>query len=514
MVDKDDVTNIRTLGCIGNSSFDNSTILQKALTAGYTNLYVPAGYWKITQPLVVPVASAKGRTVRIFGTSNKYSIIVCSLPSRYSSRGALEYFAAAGNLSWGIVLEHLTFQGQNSVCHGIYLKGISYPLLTDVAIEGFNGAGLLVDKCQDGEFRNLNVQGCGRTTGKPTNPSQTVYSAIHITNTFAPGDGCNMLRFNALQCEQNNTSPYISSRLGVGNAPIGIFFSQVHGEVRDPLPPGSPGYEFFRADGGNFNFDGIAISSFAQGFTFTGYGLATFVGSRKLNGISLQTSGKSCGAYISSCESVGDLYSVGTNPGFKVSNSSVGNVTLNYPAVQHQRFTNCDLGNVTVSHAGATGGGVTIINSTLASLTTDAYTSQGYYAFNVITGNLTGYGSKNSFVDNRVLGTTTVDKVNNYLSKNPTIASVGNTARLAAYPAAIDPEYCRLEPLETHKYGNSEVRQMAELVNRLQILLNAEIGRRKDLESRLLAARVLSTSPLHLDEELNQGNSNGEKRLF
>jgi hypothetical protein len=521
MPDKDDVTNIRNLTppCVGDGSTDNWNSLQTALNSGYTNLYVPAGYWKITKPLRVPIAVNVGRTVRIFGTSNKYSVIVCSLPSSYSNSGALEYFSAFdsttntyANTSWGILLEHLTFQGKNSTCHGIYLKGIGYPLLTDIAIEGFNGAGLLIDKCQDGEFRNLNVQDCGRTTGTPTTVSQTTYSAIHVTNTITPGDGCNMLRFNALQCEQNKTSPYIAFKSGVGNAPIGIFFSQVHGEVRIPPPQGSPGYEFFRADGGDINFDGMALSGFSQGFTFTGYGISTFVGSRSLNGVSLQTSGKVCGAYISSCQGVGNLYSVGTTPGFKVSNSAVGNVTLDYPSVEHQRFTNCSMGNVAVTHSNV-GVGVTIVNCTLASLTTDGYTSQGYYAFNVITGNLTGYGTKNSFVDNRVLGTTTVDTVNNYLSKNPAIASVGNTTRLAVYPAAIDPEYCRLEPLETRKYGKSEVKQMAELVNRLQVLLNAEIGRRKDLESRLLAARVLSTSPLHLDAELNQGNSNGEKRL-
>jgi hypothetical protein len=519
MPDKDDVTNIRTLGCIGDGVFDNTTILQNALTSGYTNLYIPTGYWSITRPLVVPVAVNTGRTVRIFGTSNKYSVIVCSLPSSYSNRGALEYFSynaanpptSLPNTSWGILLEHLTFQGKNSVCHGIYLKGIGYPLLTDIAIEGFNGAGLLIDKCQDGEFRNLNVQDCGRTTGTPTNVSQTTYSAIHITNTFVPNDACNMLRFNALQCENNKTSPYISVKVGnSSNAPIGIFFSQVHGEVRNPTPQGSPGYEFFRADGGDFNFDGIALSGFSKGFTFTGYGVSTFVGSRNLNGVSLQTSGKICGAFISSCQAVGNLDSVGTTPGFKVSNSGVGDVTLSYPSVEHQRFMNCSMGNVAVTNSNVSVG-VTIVNCTLASLTTDGYTSQGYYAFNVITGNLTGYGTKNSFVDNRVLGTTFVE-ARSYLSKNPSIASAGNTSRLAAYPAAIDPEYCRLEPLETHKYGKSEVKQMAELVNRLQILLNAEIGRRKDLESRLLAARVLSASPLHIDAELNQ-ESNSGKRL-
>ncbi|AGY60481.1 glycosyl hydrolase family 28-related protein [Gloeobacter kilaueensis] len=499
---KETLTDVRDLGCKGDGIFDNYSLLQNALNNGYTNLYFPAGYWLIKQPLTVPPSVPNGRTVRLSGTSNTYSIIVCSISN--SSKGALQYFADASNFSWGIVIEHLTFQGNynssgSATCHGIYLKYIAYALLTDVQILSFNGAGLLLDKCQDSEFRNLNVQGCGRTSGDPTDPSKTTYGAIHLTSSIQ-NDACNMLRFNVLECEQNNVSPYIFVQLGSGSGPIGISFSQVHGEVRTG-PSGV--YEFFRAEGGDFNFSEVALSQFKTGFTFTGYGIATFVNSRDLNGVSHPTSGITAGSYISTCENTGNLYNVGITPGFKVDSSKVGNVILDYSGASNQRFTNCDIGNVSVTHKGGTGLGVYITNCTMASLYVDGFAINGYYAFNVITGNLKcdALNGGNNFVDNLVLGTTTIAS-GNYKSNpsgNPKLAALAEgDMKLAVLPAAIDPEYCRIEPLRnpSHRYSSTEARKVAELVNLLQILLNAEIARRRDLEARLISANLLSETPL------------------
>lgn len=517
---KESITDIRDFGCVGDGVKDNWNLLQTALNNGYTHLYVPHGYWRITQPLVIPSAISTGRTVRIFGTSNAYSIIVCDLDgTTYESRGALEYKSSSS--SWGIVLEHLQFYGNIGggvapSCHAILLKQISYPLLKDVQIQNFKGAGLLLDLCQDGEFENLNIQKCGRTSGDPTNPSQTTYSALHLTNTSVTNDSCNMLRFNSLQCEQNNTSPYVSVRLGVGTGPIGICFSQVHSEVRD----GSDNiYNFFEAEGGDFNFDAMALSpKFKWGFTFKGYGNATFVNSRDLQGVRHTTANVNAGIFISACQSTGKLESTGISPGWKVDSSVVGDVTLNYSGAGNSRFANCDMGNVRVINSGGTGRGVYALGCTMISLYLDGYAINGYYAANVITGSLTCNASngRNSFVDNLVLGTTSIvsGNYNSNPSGNPNLLAFGEPGfRLAAYPAATDPEFCRLEPLKTpsSRYTLTEAQKLFELVNRLQILLNAEIARRKDLEARLVAVNVLSRSVL--PEESLQNQVNAPKRL-
>ncbi|MBC8120932.1 MAG: hypothetical protein H7Y22_03725 [Gemmatimonadaceae bacterium] len=506
LTSRDEVVDIRRFGS-GSKSFDASAALQSALNRGYKNIHIPGGNWVFNKPVVVPPNTG----VRIFGTSNAFSILECRMPNSYRDRGMIEYFARDG-FSWGIVLEHLHLVGNGSTCHGLFLKQISYPLLKDISIEGFDGAGLLIDKCQDGEFINLNVQDCGRTSGNRksladrTDVSKTLYSAIHLTNMSTPGDANNMLRFNSLQCENNVTSPYIFVKVGVGVGPIGIFFSQIHGEVRNQSDWNT--FEFLRAEAGDFNFDGVALSRFkpGAGFTFTGYGTATFANSRALDGVRHIKSGVAASFLISNCIT-NDLSCVGLDGGYLVSNSKVGKVSLSYPGASNQRFSNCDMGNVTIANSGGSSRGVYIINCTLGSLTTDANTSNGYYAFNTITGNLTGSGSGNNFINNLVLGKTQIAP-GNFSSKS---AALTAPISMAANPAALDPDFCRLEPLKppSTQYSAPEAQRVAELVNRLQVLLNAEIARRKDLEARLMAAHLLSESPLLTDRNL----SNDEPRL-
>lgn len=493
------ITDIRSLGGVGDGIFDNSTILQSAFDKGFTHIYIPAGFWLLKRPIRVPASLKTGRTVRLFGTSNAYSLLVCGIPGGFSERGMIEYFATSEGFSWGIVLEHLLLKGNGSTCHGIYLKQIAYPLLRDLHIEGFDGAGLLLDKCHDGEFSNLNIGDCGRTSGNPNslkdrlNTEKTIYSALHLTNTSAPNDANNMLRFNALQCEQNKTSPYISVKTGVGVGPIGIFFSQVHGEVRALSQHNL--FEFFRAEDGDFNFDGMALNGFKTGFTFTGFGLSTFVNSRSLCGVRLIKSGITAGSYISTCSSTGDLYSVGVVPGFKVENSTVANVTLNFPGAANQRFINCDIGSVTITNSGGVSRGVNIMSCTLKSLTTDEWSTNGLFAFNVITGDLIGKGLKHRFIDNVVLGKTLVDRVNNSFVSDLSSLVSNNETRVASRPAALDPDPCALTPLgyQSAKYSQSEAQKLVSLVNSLQTLLKAEIARRQDLELRLRAAGLLET---------------------
>jgi hypothetical protein len=479
---------LQDLGGVGNNQFDNAPILQKALNQGYVNIYIPKGYWAFLSPIRIPPSSG----VSIRGSGNIYSILSCRIPAGNENRGFIEYFADKDGFSWGLVLEHLYLMGNGSRCHGIYLKQIGYPLLTDLNIEGFDGSGLLLDKCQDGEFRNLNVQVCGRTSGKRSSlkdrsdVQKTQYSAIHLINTSSPGDGNNMLRFNALQCENNTTSPYIYVQSGVGNAPIGIMFSQVHGEVRDLRDVGV--LEFFRADGGDFYFDAMALVGFKEGagFTFTGYGRGCFTNSRYLNGVRHIQAGVRADFLISTC-TTGDLSLVGLGGGMKVSACNVGNVFINYPGSGFNCFNACEIGNVLIKNSGGPGYGVNITSCSLASLTTDAASTNGIFSFNRVQGALSIDGTGHQCIYNTVLGKASIDR-----SRNRYFSLANEDKRRSIYPVALDPMHCSLPELTEQpvSYDHQEIQKMANLVNQMRTLLNAEISRRKNLEACLSAINL------------------------
>ena len=82
-------------------------------------------------------------------------------PPVNAGRAAIEYIHDASKQPnhAGCVLQNLHVIGNSSVCHGVHLQEVSYPVLQNVIIEGFDGAGLLLDKCQDGSFNN---RGAGR----------------------------------------------------------------------------------------------------------------------------------------------------------------------------------------------------------------------------------------------------------------------------------------------------------------------------------------------------------------
>ncbi len=150
------------------------------------------------------------------------------MPSGSSSRAAIEYThddSRQPNHA-GCVLQNLHVIGNSSACHGVYLQEVSYPLLENVLIEGFDGAGLLLDKCQDGSFNNVAIVDCGRTSGDPANNADTEYAPLHLVSTIAD-DHCNMLRFRDCQIENNRVSPYV----WIDDAgPIGIWFDRIHAE--------------------------------------------------------------------------------------------------------------------------------------------------------------------------------------------------------------------------------------------------------------------------------------------
>jgi hypothetical protein len=262
------------------------------------------------------------------------------------------------------VLQNLHVIGNSSVCHGVHLQEVSYPVLQNVIIEGFSGAGLLLDKCQDGSFNNLALVDCGRTAGAPARNADTEYAALHLISTV-PNDHCNMLRFSDWQLENNRVSPYIWID---DPGPIGIWFDQIHAENANPRAE----RDLLRSSGGDCHFAGIAAVGFREGFILEGYGNTIFSDCRELIVVgpsnvvgSIRMAKVRCGR-LSWTSLAGQSSFI---------NSTIGDVSISWPALGPTVFTACSLGRVRVEHAGAGHSGVRFFKCSMTGYATDGEAS-------------------------------------------------------------------------------------------------------------------------------------------
>jgi hypothetical protein len=285
-----------------------------------------------------------------------------------------------------------------------------------VIIEGFDGAGLLIDKCQDGSFNNVALVDCGRTSADPANNADTRHSALHLVSTIA-GDHCNMLRFRDCQIENNRVSPYVWIE---DAGPIGIWFDRIHAENANA--PG--GRDFLRSQGGDCYFSGIAAVGFREGFILEGYGNNSFSDSRSLGSVrgprnvtgSLRMSNVHCGA-LSWTSLGGKSYFV---------NSSFGDVDINWPAQGPSVFTACSLGAVRVDHAGAGHAGVRFFNCELSGYATGPHAREQWLVDCIINGDVTAEAAESRLENNTVRGNTVANKTDS--SYIPNVKTIYDTA--------------------------------------------------------------------------------------
>ncbi|HEY9013860.1 MAG TPA: glycosyl hydrolase family 28-related protein, partial [Gemmatimonadales bacterium] len=257
------IASVSEFGARNDGRTDCTAAFNSALESPARLIVVPPGFYRITAPLRIP--SNTGKWMLGLGGAKSAAITV-AMPSGNSHRAAIEYQHDADRRPnhAGCLLQNLHLLGNGSVCHGVHLQQASYPRLENVIIEGFDGAGLLIDKCQDGSFNNVAVVNCGRTRGNPADNRDTEYSALHLISTIAH-DHCNMLRFRDCQIENNRVSPYVWID---DTGPIGIWFDRIHAENAD-----APGQrDFLRSQGGDCHFSGIAAVGFRDGFVLEGYG--------------------------------------------------------------------------------------------------------------------------------------------------------------------------------------------------------------------------------------------------
>ena len=409
------IASVTEFGARNNGTSDCTAAFNAALASPARLIVVPPGFYRITAPLTIPCNSGKW----ILGLGGAKSVtLTVAIPRGNSNRAAIEYKhdrTRQPNYA-GCVLQNLHVIGNNSACHGVYLQDVSYPLLENVLIEGFDGAGVLIDKCQDGSFNNVAIVKCGRTSGDPAKNSDTEYAPLHLISTIA-NDHCNMLRFRDCQIENNRVSPYV----WINDAgPIGIWFDRIHAENAD-----APGQrDFLRSQGGDCYFSGIAAAGFRQGFILEGYGNNTFSDCRDL--ISVMGPSNVTGSIRMTNAHCGPLSWTSLGGRSYFTNCSIGDVSISWPARGPRVFTACSLGDVRIDHAGAPHSGVRFFNCEMTGYATDSHARDQWLVDCIVDGDVTASAVQSRLENNDVSGSVIANKIES--SYIPNVKTIYDTA--------------------------------------------------------------------------------------
>ena len=409
------IASITEFGALNNGRTDSTAAFNAALASPARLIVVPPGFYRITAPLTIPCNTGKW----ILGLGGAKSVaLTVDMPGENAGRAVIEYTHDASrrpNFA-GCVLQNLHLVGNGSICHGVHLQDAAYSVLENVLIEGFNGAGLLLDKCQDGSFNNVALVDCGRTTGDPARNADTEYAALHLRSTIR-NDHCNMLRFRDCQIENNRVSPYVWID---DSGPIGIWFDRIHAE--NASAPGER--DFLRSAGGDCHFSGIAAVGFREGFLLEGYGDSTFsdcrsiisvVGPRNVRG-SIRMSNVRCGP-LSWTALSGRSY---------FTNCIIGDVSIRWPAGGPSVFTACSLGQVRIEHAGEAHSGIRFLNCEMAGYATDREASHQWLIDCIVAGDVTASAVQSRLENNVIGGATTANRTES--SFIPNVKTVYDTA--------------------------------------------------------------------------------------
>lgn len=167
---------------------DWALAVNAALSAGMRTILFPGSFYAMKTPITVP-KNAGASLVSL--NARKGTTLSFNIPTGNSTRAAIEYLndgpseTGSGKTFGfaGIHIEGLHIQGNNSVCHGISLKNTSYACTNRVTVDGFKGAGLLLEDVWDSDF-DIEVQDCGRTTtsGYPSITGSTTLSSALSTS--------------------------------------------------------------------------------------------------------------------------------------------------------------------------------------------------------------------------------------------------------------------------------------------------------------------------------------------
>ncbi|HEJ7991929.1 MAG: hypothetical protein LKJ78_19435 [Serratia liquefaciens] len=211
---------------------DNGPAITRAIRfSSNRRIILPRGKLVVKTPIVFPLDS--GAKIDGFGKKGG-TVIDVQIADGYEDFGVFHFpgkskeFAKSPGFR-AVSISNIHLVGNLSKCHGFFLQYQYAMRLEQVTIEGFDGAGLFIDKCQDSVFEQVDVFNCGRTSGDRKNlkdsfdETKTLVSPILITSSLK--DDCNYLRFNDCQWEDNPISPICDFSGGIEN-----YFINLHAE--------------------------------------------------------------------------------------------------------------------------------------------------------------------------------------------------------------------------------------------------------------------------------------------
>lgn len=374
---------------------DWAPAFQKAIDDGYTNFELTRGWYMIRQPIIFKYNSGPRLVSR---SALKQTVFNVFMPEGYEDRAVLEYkHDDTGNPNYsGIEIKGMHLIGNDSTCHGIFLQDVAYYDL-DCMIEGFKGAGLLLDKCQDSSAK-LVIQNCGRTSGDYSSltdradNSKTLYAPLHFISTVS-GDHCNMLRFNDCQIEQNKVSPYVWIH---DAGAIGITFKSPHIETRNREDFNN--FDFLVSDGADIEFLDCNVSvSMRNGVVINGGGNYNFTGGRNIKSIICTHPGITIRLMVTNIHA--DIVTLlGQGGSHKFTNSFINTLNISYHGNGMANFIGVEINTLTLDHSGVNPHKINFIYCGIKSITSDVNASNIEYFKCLITGVINSLSVATDFI--------------------------------------------------------------------------------------------------------------------
>lgn len=331
---------------------DWAPAINAAITAGYKQIELAARYYTCQTPIRIP--SNSGTKIRS-KAGLKGSVLDFYLPAGNDANAAVDVLGQVTGTGYnyaGFTMQDVHIKGNNSVAHGIRMQDLSYPYIENVAVEGFRGAGLLLDVVMDG-YINITVQDCGRTSGDYTlladrgNNAKTLYAPVHLMSHRPTEDHCNMLRITG-DMEQNKVSPYV----WINDAgAIGLWFDKIHGETRNNGDFGN--FDFLLSDGADFEATGMNLAgTLRNAFLLNGYGNVRISGGRSIGNIVCTDLNKNGKLTITNAV-VGNVTMSAWAGQHSILDCTVGDISINYPGGGPFFIRNSFVGNISITNAGA-----------------------------------------------------------------------------------------------------------------------------------------------------------------
>lgn len=370
--------------------------------------------------------------IKLRGHGKDCTTFLVQIPGGNESKGALHFPGRSPNNVAeegfaGIEISNIQLIGNVSggflsKCHGIYLQYQYTSVYKNLTVEKFDGAGILLDKCQDSVFEQVDLFDCGRTNGNRDSlidsfdTTKTQFSPLHCISTLG-SDRSNYLRFNDCQFEDHKVSPVVDWQGGINNS-----FNNCHMEYNANWNvTGTDGGTALRLREGIISYNGGGIEQYRV--VRHGSGELYFDGARCIpNGLDyLLTDGSSARCRFKGINIHSFLGNMATSSFKEFENCTFTSALLIGFPDNILKFSHCTFNGTVSSNSSSNGAIAVMINDSVinADISIGTDSKNMIVSDCVVTGNAT-FGSQGGvWRGNKVLGTLTQGSVNvNHMGSN------------------------------------------------------------------------------------------------